>query len=617
MPETRFLVFTLPPSKQTVGENVESPALATDRREINPEDTVADIMKVVRKLHNARDVELYRFSPQLTADGPLPRKSGKVTSRELLQLTGAHNYDLSKFCDYLDEDELTWSQVCERAGAPNPDIIAICVTLNAEAVAPGGSEEEEEVGSLPSRYFRTTREGPTPSQGASSLYAKHQGSTGKRKGVYDGRITVNGPPRVAAPVELYHPVFAEFKHHLNISHDDIPWDIIVSTTKLVELLSTIRSHENLRDSPELAKHLSKLLHTNSPSVVNSDLTVPDGMGLSPTPFAVQAIHLLREVKAEMGKGGSDAGVQVSLSYGRSWALVDRQPVNEYCCCPSFLLAIGGSYVGVLGAVITTNSVVQRLTPYTWAAHSHTFDEPEILELAHVFYALRLSLVSLATYYNTLSKPSPPPNFIHPRFVPHFTSYRVGDTEHQFTYVRPLLENSMVSLVYEVETTTSNGAKKRLVVKFVNRYCAELHRLLADCQMAPPLISHAPLGPGYKNMSMVVMDLVPGMSLWDRYGDGPLPEVVKTGVKDILHVIERKGFVYGDLRRPNVMVFNANSATTREDSLTVQFIDFDWAGKMGSGIRYPAHLSDIVKVTSGAEDMIEITREHMWSMFSNL
>lgn len=60
MPETRFLVFTLPPSKQTVGENVESPALATDRREINPEDTVADIMKVVRKLHNARDVELYR-----------------------------------------------------------------------------------------------------------------------------------------------------------------------------------------------------------------------------------------------------------------------------------------------------------------------------------------------------------------------------------------------------------------------------------------------------------------------------------------------------------------------------------------------------------------------------
>lgn len=85
-----------------------------------------------------------------------------MTSRELLQLTGAHNYDLSKFCDYLDEDELTWSQVCERAGAPNPDIIAICVTLNAEAVAPGGSEEEEEVGSLPSRYFRSEYSSLTP-----------------------------------------------------------------------------------------------------------------------------------------------------------------------------------------------------------------------------------------------------------------------------------------------------------------------------------------------------------------------------------------------------------------------------------------------------------------------
>ncbi|TFK98733.1 hypothetical protein BDV98DRAFT_491203, partial [Pterulicium gracile] len=166
--------------------------------------------------------------------------------------------------------------------------------------------------------------------------------------------------------------------------------------------------------------------------------------------------------------------------------------------------------------ITTNSIVQRLTPYIWAAHSHTFDDPDILELTRVFYALRLSLESLATYYSTLPKPSPPPDFIHPRFVPHFTSYRVADNEHQSTYVPPLLENSMVSLAYEVESTTSNRAKKRLVVKFVNRYSAELHRLFAERQMAPPLISYAPLGPGYKNMSMVVMDLVPGMSLWDRY-----------------------------------------------------------------------------------------------------
>ncbi|TFL07248.1 hypothetical protein BDV98DRAFT_587752 [Pterulicium gracile] len=124
-------------------------------------------------------------------------------------------------------------------------------------------------------------------------------------------------------------------------------------------------------------------------------------------------------------------------------------------------------------------------------------------------------------------------------------------------------------------------------------------------MAPPLISYAPLGPGYKNMSMIVMDLVPGMSLWDRYADNPLPEAVKTGVKDILHVTEQEGYIYGDLRRRNVMVAHTNSATTEVDNLRVQFIDFDCAGKVGSGVRYPAHLSDVVKIVSGAEDMTEI------------
>ncbi|TFL07247.1 hypothetical protein BDV98DRAFT_15519 [Pterulicium gracile] len=196
-------------------------------------------MALVESLHSASDVELY----SLTKVG---QKSSKVTYRALLDLTRKHDYNLERFYDYLDEAELTWSQICKSANLSHPDIISIYFLPTAKTLAPRGSEgeeqeEQEEVGSLSSRYFeklrdffQATRDGPTPSQGALSLFAKHQEGIGKRKGVYDGRTTDKRPPRVASPVEVHHPVFAEFKRHLAVPLDDTPWDIIILTTKLFQ-----------------------------------------------------------------------------------------------------------------------------------------------------------------------------------------------------------------------------------------------------------------------------------------------------------------------------------------------------------------------------------------------
>lgn len=127
-------------------------------------------MALVQSLHSASDVELYSVFgvcsnedlvltslSQLTKVG---QKSSKVTYRALLDLTRKHDYNLERFCDYLDEAELTWSQICKSANLSHPDIISIYFLPTAKTLAPRGSEgeeqeEQEEVGSLSSRYFES------------------------------------------------------------------------------------------------------------------------------------------------------------------------------------------------------------------------------------------------------------------------------------------------------------------------------------------------------------------------------------------------------------------------------------------------------------------------------
>ncbi|KIY60745.1 hypothetical protein CYLTODRAFT_460469 [Cylindrobasidium torrendii FP15055 ss-10] len=132
--------------------------------------------------------------------------------------------------------------------------------------------------------------------------------------------------------------------------------------------------------------------------------------------------------------------------------------------------------------------------------------------------------------------------------------------------------------------------------------------MAKQGFAPELRYYGLLGDGYGNLGMVVMAWVEGKTLYEVYGAGTLPEDVRTNVREALDILNQNGFVFGDLRRPNITVGDSDQS--------IKFIDFDWAGK-SEEVRYPFHLSSFIRDAAGAKEYDYITVAHQDAMFERL
>ena len=69
------------------------------------------------------------------------------------------------------------------------------------------------------------------------------------------------------------------------------------------------------------------------------------------------------------------------------------------------------------------------------------------------------------------------------------------------------------------------------------------------------------------------------TLYDLYGDRKLADGVKSAIQDALKELNDGGFIFADLRRPNIMV-----VTGGDDGEVEGFIDFDWACQKDKGMR---------------------------------
>jgi RIO-like serine/threonine protein kinase len=135
--------------------------------------------------------------------------------------------------------------------------------------------------------------------------------------------------------------------------------------------------------------------------------------------------------------------------------------------------------------------------------------------------------------------------------------------------------------------------------------------MAGHGLAPELLLYTPLG---DDLYLVVMEYIEGQTLHDAYDIAdPLPLDVRQGVQKALDILEEGNFVFGDLRRPNVMLVHGTQPVEKR----IRFIDFDWAGEEGPDLRYPFHLAAVVREASGASDYDLITRAHERNMFKNL
>jgi hypothetical protein len=167
----------------------------------------------------------------------------------------------------------------------------------------------------PSGYRKTlSTQGLSPSQGAKSTgYQKTQAN--EATAIYDGR-RVPGISTTSPPIEIFHPIFAQFIHIVNDPHVQPMADDLKDVQELMYYLSEVFSSE--KDySQGLRQRLHKILRGYVLQTSNPDGTIPDGT-ITLLIGNARIVILVLELKREVGEGGSDPAHQASLSLRRSW-----------------------------------------------------------------------------------------------------------------------------------------------------------------------------------------------------------------------------------------------------------------------------------------------------------
>ena len=257
-------------------------------------------------------------------------------------------------------------------------------------------------------------------------------------------------------------------------------------------------------------------------------------------------------------------------------------IREHCCCPSFLIAVAGPWLCVLGAVFVDYVVVEELTDFIWIG-DHPYKDYKVKSVARILASLGKGLAELEEFYKGLPLNNPQPD--HQRFFPFIQHYTVEGVVIKFKYqeyLKPKTPESASKALFIATTETEEP--RHIIVKFVERYNTEAHRLLAASNHAPELIYYStddPDPPNLGGLFMVVMEYVDGQTAHDWYGKQRLPQHIFKQVEEALGILHEQNLVFGDLRQPNIMI--------KKDE-RVLLIDFDWCGNHNTNT-YPFRLND--------------------------
>ncbi|KAG5651768.1 hypothetical protein H0H81_007521 [Sphagnurus paluster] len=183
----------------------------------------------------------------------------------------------------------------------------------------------------------------------------------------------------------------------------------------------------------------------------------------------------------------------------------------------------------------------------------------------------------------------------------------------------------------LEGTGSFLAKTRekkprdIVIKFVTRYGAAVHGFLAENDYAPRLLYYGPVPetgtileniPLPKTEGAIKRRLLPMMNMVAmEYIEPSEPPTdrkdARRQIEDVLKLLHGKGYVFGDLREPNVLF---------DQTKKLKLIDFDWAGRYVDPLpsnssvdleyaHYPPRLSTSIKWAEGVKDFAPILPQH--------
>ncbi|KAI6023495.1 hypothetical protein BKA83DRAFT_119484, partial [Pisolithus microcarpus] len=314
-----------------------------------------------------------------------------------------------------------------------------------------------------------------------------------------------------------------------------------------------------------------------------------------------------EEKNKFGEGHSDPSTQGAFSYLHIFCQEDNPTLLLKTRCPAFIIAHAGPWLTILGGIITSKCIVQRPTDFLWVLIHSTHDDDHWLCISHFFYVLQESNGCLESWYQSCNVSEPCYNLSHPiphpRFFPSIHTFSENGVEVRFEYTKPL-EDDQTCVTYLVETV--EAPQKKIVVKFVTRYGADVHRTMAEAGFAPKLRYFGPIDTtedtvSYDKLRMVVMDYMEGVTLSAAIKQERVPASVVTHLREAIKHLHGAGFVFGDLCGPNVIV-------TPSDEITAWLIDFDWAGKDGK-VTYPVSINKELTWAKGMEGLNPIDKEH--------
>ncbi|EIW78683.1 hypothetical protein CONPUDRAFT_108658 [Coniophora puteana RWD-64-598 SS2] len=287
----------------------------------------------------------------------------------------------------------------------------------------------------------------------------------------------------------------------------------------------------------------------------------------------------------MGSGGVDPSIKGALSYRKYWAQKKLDSYRKACPCPAFIISIAGPWMAIHGAAFTEYAAAEPLTDFVRIGAYQT-EEMHLYDAARTLVALRNGLQALDDYYKRTFPDIPtPPAPTGERFFPwlhEFVLNRGVDGAEEgetvtMEYITKLADDSPVKPIYRARRSDTGAP---LVVKFVQRYNAAAHALLASRGMAPRLL-HA--GPGIGDLQLVVMEYIQGTNAEEAFGGNVLPPSVFTQVERAVATLHSGKFVFWDLRSANVMI-------AAEDERPLM-IDFDWCGVDGETV-YPVSTNDM-------------------------
>lgn len=245
--------------------------------------------------------------------------------------------------------------------------------------------------------------------------------------------------------------------------------------------------------------------------------------------------------------------------------------------------------------------VQAFTNYIYLG-GDPFESEKVRHVAKVFDALARAVKALQHEYFFLL-PQNETNFFSPSptYLPTSTFSGALKFKGRFMYEGRHHDDYRQSLFL------ADYDGKIVLVKFCERYSDDGHRNLASVGLAPVLHYASEVVGG---LTMVVMDLVDGRDAYHEFRFREVPETVLTDMKRALGRLHGAQLVYGDMRRPNILVVKRKSQDGHGDEWRGLLVDFDWCGRNGEA-KYPPTLNTggEVKWAKGVEPAGQMTPKH--------